>query len=241
MDKNYYIYCITRKNTIMPPGLTGFEGNRPFMLPHRDLQASISPVDAARFDPSLENLKCHEDVIRGMMDFGSVLPMKFSTIVKSEKCAAEVLRKYYGQFMENLERVEGKVELGVKIFCRVDTCEAKAESDSCSGRQYFLKKYEQYIEEKKRLEPYINMTDAIHERLLSISSEACRISPFRNSLIMNASYLVPREMEDTFCRYVGQIKEEYGLLKIIYSGPWPPYHFVRVKEEGEDDGRRDGK
>ena len=234
MESNYYIYCISGQIGELPVGLKGFEDRDVIILPYKDICAVISPTDVTHYDAAFENLECHEKVANAVMDTGSILPMKFSTILKSTDDVKKLLLKYYCQFEANLNKIQGKIELGIKIFYKIDALIKDEPKAGYSGKEYFLKKYNEYLENKNRLEPYLNMAGEIHNKLSRLSCENCLSNPLKNNLIMNASYLVQRDIVDTFSEKVKLIKEEYNIFKIVYSGPWPPYHFVKVKEVGDE-------
>lgn len=235
MESNYYIYCITDGETNIPAELRGFGECNAYMIPFRDIQALVSPVTVTHYDSCLQNLKVHEETIHIIMKNDSVLPMKFSTIVKSEEDVIRVLRNYYSQFIENLVKVKDKVELGIKIFFKIENSPPQKSGKNMSGKEYFLGKYEQYLNLKAMLSPYLNTVEKIHEKLDGISDESYFTVPLKNNLIMNASYLVRREKYDDFKEETEKFKSQYKYFKIVFSGPWPPYHFVKVKEEGVSD------
>jgi hypothetical protein len=52
---------------------------------------------------------------------------------------------------------------------------------------------------------------------------------FSGRLILNASFLVNKELVDTFSDEVSRMQNKYPSLKILYSGPWAPHNFVYIK------------
>jgi len=48
-------------------------------------------------------------------------------------------------------------------------------------------------------------------------------------MIMNAAFLVSREMEQAFDARVKEIGQQYDKLTFKYTGPWPPYNFVNIR------------
>lgn len=144
------------------------------------------------------------------------------------------MEKYYEQLKQNFIKIQNKVELGIKVFYKIAPLLKEEPVTDSTGKAYFLKKYNQYLDRKSKLEPYINRVGNIHSRLAKLAHDSCCTNPLRNNLLMNASYLVSRDMADIFSEDIEHIKEEYNAFKIVYSGPWPPYHFVKVKEEGDE-------
>jgi hypothetical protein len=48
-------------------------------------------------------------------------------------------------------------------------------------------------------------------------------------MIMNAAFLVARDMEPAFDRSVKDIGQRFDKLTFKYTGPWPPYNFVNIR------------
>ena len=48
-------------------------------------------------------------------------------------------------------------------------------------------------------------------------------------MIMNAAFLVRREMEPDFDAIVKRIGATHDKLTFKYTGPWPPYNFVNIR------------
>jgi hypothetical protein len=145
--------------------------------------------------------------------------------------------EYSGQFRENLERVSGRIELGIKVFYRLDPDGPEpAERPASSPRDYIMGRYEKYLSQKKQAERLFTDMDAIHRKLSDIADDCRYTKPMKNNLIFNASYLVKKSRKNEFDRAVGEAAADYSAYKIHYSGPWPAYHFVRVVREEDEDG-----
>jgi hypothetical protein len=48
-------------------------------------------------------------------------------------------------------------------------------------------------------------------------------------MIMNAAFLVARDLEQAFDAAVKDIGQRYDKLTFKYTGPWPPYNFVNIR------------
>jgi Gas vesicle synthesis protein GvpL/GvpF len=44
--------------------------------------------------------------------------------------------------------------------------------------------------------------------------------------VLNASYLVPHSRGDDFAAAVAELADEYPVLQLELTGPWPPYSFI---------------
>jgi hypothetical protein len=64
-------------------------------------------------------------------------------------------------------------------------------------------------------------------RDVSVASRSNK--PIGDRMIMNAAFLVARDMEGDFDARVKDIGQRYDKLTFKYTGPWPPYNFVNIR------------
>lgn len=235
---NYYIYCITFSN---PEGDTdnikGFQDEPVFCLEYKKLTAYVSRTDSTYFETTYENLGCHEGVIAYIMKKQDVLPMSFSTICKSEEKVTAMLEKYYDQFITNIKNIEGKMELGIKVFYKLNF-EEEDKNDKVllkSPKEYMMKRYGRYQSRQKQVDDVLAVIEEYHKILSDIAAKSCYTKPLKNNLVFNASYLILKNQKQRFDNIVKEMKEKNPAYKILYSGPWPAYHFVNIIKEGEED------
>jgi hypothetical protein len=53
--------------------------------------------------------------------------------------------------------------------------------------------------------------------------------PIGERMIMNAAFLVLRDLEQEFDAQVKAVGSRYPQLTFKYTGPWPPYNFVNIR------------
>lgn len=240
MEGNIYLYCIIselRDNVNFET--YGHEKSEIFTIHYSDLCAVVSGTLKTSYEPVLENLQCHENVISEIMKKYDVLPMSFSTISKNKNDITDMLKKYYDQFKANLNKTVGKVEMGVKIFYKFNFEEEdKEDITSCkNGKDYMKIRYERHKLRKKLIESILDPVDNLHDMLITLSDDNYSSRPMKNNLIFNGAYLVCKEKVNEFLNILKEEEKKYSTYKIIYSGPWSPYHFVRIIKEGENNGK----
>lgn len=236
---NLYVYCISYyRPDLERDTVTGHDNQPVFFIPYHELAACVSTTSLTSMEAGYERLKCHEDMISGLMEKTDILPMRFSTICKSRESVTEMLRKYYDQFVSNLAYISGRIELGIKVFYKLDfEKEDKKDKELLKvPREYMMKRYERYCERQSKIEESLSAIEKYHRGLKDIAVDSCYTKPLKNNLIFNASYLVEGEKKDSFDLAVEKMKEDNSAYKILYSGPWPAYHFVNIVKEGEEDG-----
>jgi len=184
MKTYYYIYCIT---SAIPDdslvNIKGIEDEKIIVIHFKDICALVSPTHLTRHEPTFENLKCHEQVANIAMKFCTVLPLSFSSIIQNEDNVCRVLEKYYQQLKENLENVNGKVELGIKIFYKLDyeVQDKLDKKDVVTPKMYMEKRFERYLERKKQMEEITHVLDAIHDNLVQEACSSHFSKPFNNN------------------------------------------------------------
>jgi hypothetical protein len=149
-------------------------------------------------EPNLDSLLEHERMVEAIMADRVVLPMRFGTTLPDEAALAKVLAEREDEFLAALERVRGRVEVGVR-----DT-RTPAPAEAQTGREY--------LEAKLR---HTREADALHQPLAGLAVAAER----KPSETLRASYLVEAGDLDEFCAAAER-------LDLHVTGPWPPYSFV---------------
>jgi hypothetical protein len=79
---------------------------------------------------------------------------------------------------------------------------------------------------QSRSERYVT---EIFDALRNVSVASRSNKPIGDRMIMNAAFLVARQMEQAFDSRVKGIGQQYEKLTFKYTGPWPPYNFVNIR------------
>jgi gas vesicle protein GvpL/GvpF len=66
----------------------------------------------------------------------------------------------------------------------------------------------------------------VHDPLERLARESRRRAPRGPAEILRAAYLVDREIVDRFVGRVGELQAQHARLRLLCTGPWPPYSFV---------------
>ncbi|MCG2686247.1 GvpL/GvpF family gas vesicle protein, partial [Candidatus Parcubacteria bacterium] len=163
----------------------------------------------------------------------------------------EILRKHYQEFVNNLKKVKGAVELGLKVFWEADKMKKKAKNyankrikqvsreatnaavnrprSTGSGSRYLLKKMKNYFLEEGLEQEAEKLAENIDKKLLKHALDSRLKKLATEGLALNASYLVPKENCQDFENEVAKMQKENKNLKFLFSGPWPAYNFIDVK------------
>jgi len=113
-----YVYCIIpgdERRVFSREGIGG-PGNQVHTIPYRDISAVVSDASLEPPEPTIECVLAHEGVIEEVMAEHTVLPLRFGIVFASEARVKEMLEENYRGYKENLVRLHGKVELGLKVL-----------------------------------------------------------------------------------------------------------------------------
>lgn len=200
--QNLYTYGVVADDTF-ELDVAGVDGGTPIRtVEYRSLSAVVSDIDTLEPERSDENVRTHDDVLREVIesaDGRTVVPMQFGMVFKNARTLKSVLRSGRRAFTKALRDVEGMVELGVKVV--VDEGETVDEA----------------------------IVADISDRLAAAAERDVENDLFSDRLVLNRSYLVPYNDQESFSAVVQAVRDDYDDLTIQYSGPWAPYSFVDIQ------------
>jgi hypothetical protein len=158
----------------------------------------------------------HERVLEAIMDQGPVLPVRFGTQIASDEDLVDALSERQESLLRTLERVRGRVELGVRVLSeREDLPRHRA----TSGRDYLLSRVAAH---RRAEEAARELHDPLSE-LAVVARTSERPSP---PAVMVGSYLVEEPEVEDFRRCAEELGRRHADLRVVVTGPWPPYSFA---------------
>lgn len=262
-DLGWYLYGVVAADDPSPSletaGLAVDPAHDVELLAEGPLAGVASRVSLEEFDEAAlperlgdaawleEKIRAHEQVLERMLSAVSVVPCRFCTIYRSESELRRFLSERREPLQAALERVRGRVELGVKAFVdRERFVAAQTPSNDkirelreraasmAEGRAYLEgRRLEQLVSsEVERLRS--NAGSDIHARLLApagdglpLALQAPEVSGRDEEMIFHGAYLVGAD-ERKFEAVLGKLAAEYRDAGVEFelTGPWPPYNFV---------------
>jgi hypothetical protein len=243
LARGRYVYCIIRSSAPLTFGPIGIGGDptEVYTVNWRDLAAVMSDSPPGVQDPTRENVLAHQRVNETVMQEHTVLPMSFGTVFKTKDDIVEFLRSAYDAFADVLNKMENKLEFGLKVLWDRDAVLQAIEQDdedirrlkgeiaSQKGSTYFARmQYGRLVDAalQARSERYVV---EIFAALRDVAVAARSNKPIGDRMIMNAAFLVSRAEEPAFDARVKELGATYDKLTFKYTGPWPPYNFVNIR------------
>ncbi|HLN19050.1 MAG TPA: GvpL/GvpF family gas vesicle protein [Patescibacteria group bacterium] len=249
-----YIYCLAqspiKKANI--PGLN-FSG-LVFSINYRDIYAYVSKITDKKIDREeikkrLEkdsnwakaNIVMHHRVIAQAGKNGTIIPMKFGTIISSKSDLLRLMKDYYSNFKKLLSNLEGRQEWGIKIYFESDRLTdsfVNEVSDNKNSNQTWHEETKKNEIKEERMEKEIEKQLVNAIEILRDNSENLvlniplpqKMDRHKGEMLINSSVLVKEKSLSNFSKKIMKLKkdlEPFGLDTEI-TGPWPPYNFVKI-------------
>jgi hypothetical protein len=239
----HYIYCVTRSESAARLAATGIDDHPVSCVAVNGLAAVVSPSEVKRYRLSRQYTLAHELVIEKAMTLGTVLPVRFGTVAENEELIRrKLLSQRAADLEQHLQRMDGKVEMGVKVMWNAERIYAdivernatiRVLRDRLAGLPPEETHYER-IQLGKMVEDALTMrkgedADWIVEKLGPHALEVRRNDVYGETMVLNASLLIEAAREAELDAAVQSIDHEFaGLVTIKYVGPLPPFNFVNL-------------
>ncbi len=242
-SRGKYVYCIIQSADPLrfgPIGV-GADPSDVYTVHYKNLAAVVSDAPLEVLDSTRENVLAHERVNETVMHEHTVIPMSFGTIFKTREDIVELLRSAAEAFGDVLNKMQNKLEFGLKVLWDRDQAvrdvenededisRLKKEISGQKGPTYFARmQYGRLIDSALQSRSERCVADILDQ--LRDVSVASRINkPIGDKMIMNAAFLIARDQESAFDAMVKLIATRFDKLTFKYTGPWPPYNFVNIR------------
>lgn len=218
------VFCVRRAGEDPPPpGMHGPGGRRIELLEEGPLGIwfAVGSADST----GLESVRSHDAVVRAALRSATPLPARYGTVFASEAEARASLRERETELVASLERVEGRVEMGIRV--RWDAEEGEpAPGVARSGREYLLLRRSE-LEGRSALRARAEaLLDEVEARVLPDEAESVRKLVPERGVAGLLAHLVHRREVRAYRLRVESTQRELSLAVLQMSGPWAPYSFV---------------
>ncbi len=248
----FYVYAITDRPDEPLPGRPGLQDTELAQVVWRDIGAVVSAHGGLVQPANADDLWRHEEVIESLMIRRTVLPARFGTLLSRQQLD-DMLCRAYPQVVQDLERVRGHVEIGVRFFAIAESettantaprggiaaaaCSASdhapsgppkglAKSGPASGTAYLLTKLAKERGLRNRRQMRLKMAHEVFAMLTDLASAGRLDDEPNDRHVVSAAFLVPRECVFSFQQSVSRVADAHPELALLCTGPWPPYSFV---------------
>ena len=244
--KGKYFYAVVYAMGDHAFGDVGIDGNKVYTLSDGQVAAVISDMaNGGRIRPERRHIAAHQEVLKRLMNEGvTPLPISFGVIAEGLKEIKKILAINRKAFIEQLRRVDGKVEMGLRVTWDVPNIFeyfVNTHAELRVARDRFLGAYREPSQEEKievgrmfdRIlqEDREDHTSRVEEVILPSCFEVKRNAPKNEREVMNLACLVGRQEYQTV--FEAAIFEAARLFDnnfaFDFNGPWAPHNFSDVE------------
>jgi hypothetical protein len=163
----------------------------------------------------------------------SVIPLRYGNVLDSESSVVEMLERRAKEFHELLVHLDGKTEVGLRILLGEPAANPPVFSQpadaSSPGTAYLNSVRKRFVSEGGLSAAENQLVDRIRESVrrldAALASELRRVPDGR---LLSLYFLLPKENVEECRRCLCPLMEDAS-LKVLVTGPWPPYHSVALR------------
>ncbi|MFJ8542643.1 GvpL/GvpF family gas vesicle protein [Streptomyces sp. NPDC093586] len=253
-----YVYAVCRPFDVpLQSQLTGVAGDPPRLLTHHGLVAVVSHVPEAVFSEEalrahLEDLdwlagtaRAHQQVVDALTVVTTPLPLRLATVFRDDSGVRVMLEEREEDFRRTLDRLEGRVEWGVKVYVETEPGQPERPAEPApkpvSGRDYLRQRRMRTRAHEELWARAEEFATRLHATLSSRADDARLHAPQNPTLsgaagrnVLNAAYLVPRDVSEEFVEMVDRTKDDTPGMRVELTGPWAAYSFAGEETAGEE-------
>ncbi|MEI6044265.1 MAG: GvpL/GvpF family gas vesicle protein [Chloroflexota bacterium] len=151
----------------------------------------------------------------------TLLPVRAGAIFSHPSEIARLLQERAAEFERDLTRLEGKVELGLRLALINKAESAPPNPPAPSGQSRGLAYMQQLVQRQTQEQNHLKKVEAIIEELATLALEQSYLPPAPNATFAEVAFLLKREDVVSF-----KTQLQHCALPAIIIGPTPPFSFV---------------
>jgi hypothetical protein len=237
-----YVYGIVGPKR-KAPDRNGIGGSPVRLISCDGVAALANPLRDSSPELGRDELLMHAAVLEAALAEGTVLPMRFGTVIESEEAVKSgLLKRHAAELREELARLEGKIELRIRAVYEQESLlrevvsgnpEIARRRSQLKGRSTDATYYDQIELGELVAQEIQRKRERDAEQLLATLSplaEAVDVSEAPHERIaLNASFLVDRGRIREFDAVLDKIAAaQADRMRLKYTGPLPPHSFVEM-------------
>jgi len=257
-SNSLYVYGFVRGADIPEVGEAGLgqdgRATRVFPVNAGRVAAMVSVYGSERrVLPLRRNLEPHHRVVSELTRATTVVPVAFGHVVTGEKELKSFLRANADAICAELDRLQGKVEMGVRVRWDVENIfrhivegdpELAASRDqvfAAGAKASPAEKLELGRMFEERLQAArATLTERVLESLSGAAAQVRSNPPTTEETVADLAFLVDRDAQERFEDRVGEMAALWPPEYVFQcTGPWAPFNFVeaQLSAMGADEGR----
>jgi hypothetical protein len=243
----HYVYAIVRQGAELPTrtmrGVAELS-----MVSYRELVAVTGSIGSDPASPTMEAMLHHEAVVEAVRAAHPALPVRFGTAFRDAPSIATALAQRYETLLADLDRLGDKVELSLTALWsarashrarHVSPLKEHARRGDGVGARYLRARAaslrrDEGLKERARL-----AAQRIDKVLCDHALERRVFVHPTPRIALRMTYLLTPMHVDRFRSAFDALRGDRRELRLLLTGPWPPYSFVKRAEiDGQADPAR---
>ncbi len=225
-----YLYAFATASAPLPK-VIGLDNQPVQAIVHGSHAALVSYVEEPPTLASGKQAWMHERVVEAAMAQGTVVPVRFGTVLPDVVTVRRVLRSQAKALAANQRRIAGCAELSLRVMASGNEpapARSSINPSPMSGTAYLQQRLAALRQEQDAEE----QAGAVAVRLVEALKPHARAQTVQTQpsgqLLLHAAFLVPHTELGTFVTLIERLQKQHPDLRLLCTGPWPPYHFVHL-------------
>ncbi len=221
--------------------MKGISGSSLYEVSNGAISAVVSDIKKSEFVPDKSVAIDYAGVIDSLYLHSALLPMRFGSIMESSEAIVEMLERNSDEIRKNLDKVAGRYEFGLKIFC--DSAKLKAtlaatipeiayHPDEGNKNSVYRDWVNRKLAEHRLEELLLAHVETVIKEITSYLDRLNSINKFKKMLtettVVDAVFLIEKEKKGELIDSIKELQTHYPGLSFVLTGPWPSYSFVDV-------------
>lgn len=267
-DLVFYVYCVAESSAaeqLSPESLPAAieEESKLEWIVTNDLAALSSAVPLASYseDALAEHLSDaswtavramrHETVMEYVARRVSVVPLRFGTIYLERAGVERMLEEKRRELAQIIERLRGREEWGVNVYCDQSTLTsvitsvspvlrdlAERAAQASPGQSYLMQKKIDTLRVDEARAALTRIVDEVEQSLTKQSEDAKRLRVLKveatehGELKAKFAFLIKRSEFEAFRDAAERLAQEHQTagVRLELTGPWPAYNFTSFEK-----------
>jgi gas vesicle protein GvpL/GvpF len=227
-------YCILPEQHVRPE-LPGGPGGQPLQLvSEAGLAIVFARVPSAPPTPTVASLLHYARVIELLHQQCPVLPMRYGCLLDGEDQLRNLLRRRHAIFQACLQELKGSAEMSLRILSASPGGELEPRLVPGplpgGGAAYLAARRAHYLAQDRQRWQESCRGDGLRHALRGLYRDSrTERSDLKGCSLISVHFLVPLEGTESFRAAFRQF-QQHSPLKLLLSGPWPPYNFADCAE-----------
>jgi hypothetical protein len=216
----YLLYCICQQDvekSFQEPGIHVVAGH--------GLAVVVSQVEVPNTVPNVSALLAYEKVVERIHAVQDVIPLRYGCLMENEEQIVRLLEYHRQEYEALLTQLRGMTEMGIRLLWPEHAVPLPSHPLS-PGAAYLASIRSRHNTEVALAPEESLLADQIAALLARWSSgqrRAVTLSP--HGRLLSLCFLTPKSCIEEFRKKAREISLPRD-VKILLSGPWPPYNFV---------------